>query len=196
MAIDYKDTLAMPKTAFEMRGNLGVREPLFQKKWYDMNLYEEVLKKNEGHPFFVLHDGPPYANGNIHIGHALNKILKDFVLRYKTMKGFYTPYVPGWDTHGLPIEVAITKSGVNRKEISVADFRKKCEEYAYQQVAKQKENFKRLGVLGNFDDPYITLQHYFEAEQIRVFAKMAEAGLIFKGLKPVYWSPSSESALA
>ena len=196
MAIDYKDTLAMPKTAFEMRGNLGVREPLFQKKWYDMNLYEEVLKKNEGHPFFVLHDGPPYANGNIHIGHALNKILKDFVLRYKTMSGFYTPYVPGWDTHGLPIEVAITKSGVNRKEISTADFRKKCEEYAYQQVAKQKENFKRLGVLGNFDDPYITLQHYFEAEQIRVFEKMALDGLIFKGLKPVYWSPSSESALA
>ena len=196
MAIDYKDTLAMPKTAFEMRGNLGVREPLFQKKWYDMDLYKEVLKKNEGHPFFVLHDGPPYANGNIHIGHALNKILKDFVLRYKTMKGFYTPYVPGWDTHGLPIEVAITKSGVNRKEISTADFRKKCEEYAYNQVAKQKENFKRLGVLGNFDDPYITLQHYFEAEQIRVFEKMALDGLIFKGLKPVYWSPSSESALA
>lgn len=196
MAIDYKDTLAMPKTEFEMRGNLGVREPLFQKKWYDLNLYEEVLKKNEGHPFFVLHDGPPYANGNIHIGHALNKILKDFVLRYKTMQGFYTPYVPGWDTHGLPIEVAITKSGVNRKEISTADFRKKCEEYAYAQVAKQKENFKRLGVLGNFDDPYITLQHYFEAEQIRVFEKMALDGLIFKGLKPVYWSPSSESALA
>ncbi len=196
MAIDYKDTLAMPKTAFEMRGNLGVREPLFQKKWYDMNLYEEVLKKNTGHPFFVLHDGPPYANGNIHIGHALNKILKDFVLRYKTMQGFYTPYIPGWDTHGLPIEVAITKSGVNRKEISTAEFRAKCEEYAYNQVAKQKENFKRLGVLGNFDDPYITLQHYFEAEQIRVFAKMALDGLIFKGLKPVYWSPSSESALA
>lgn len=196
MAIDYKDTLAMPKTAFEMRGNLGMREPLFQKKWNDMDLYKEVLKKNEGHPYFVLHDGPPYANGNIHIGHALNKILKDFVLRYKTMKGFYTPYVPGWDTHGLPIEVAITKSGVNRKEISVADFRSKCEEYAYNQVAKQKENFKRLGVLGNFDDPYITLQHYFEAEQIRVFEKMALDGLIFKGLKPVYWSPSSESALA
>lgn len=196
MAIDYKDTLAMPKTAFEMRGNLGVREPLFQKKWYDMDLYKEVLKKNEGHPYFVLHDGPPYANGNIHIGHALNKILKDFVLRYKTMKGFYTPYIPGWDTHGLPIEVAITKSGVNRKEISTSEFRKKCEEYAYNQVAKQKENFKRLGVLGNFDDPYITLQHYFEAEQIRVFEKMALDGLIFKGLKPVYWSPSSESALA
>ena len=196
MAIDYKDTLSMPKTEFEMRGNLGVREPIFQKKWYDMNLYEEVLKKNTGHPYFVLHDGPPYANGNIHIGHALNKILKDFVLRYKTMQGFYTPYIPGWDTHGLPIEVAITKSGVNRKEISVADFRKKCEEYAYEQVSKQRENFKRLGVLGNFDDPYITLQHYFEAEQIRVFSKMALDGLIFKGLKPVYWSPSSESALA
>lgn len=196
MAIDYKDTLTMPKTNFEMRGNLGQREPIFQKKWNDLDLYKEILKKNEGHKTFVLHDGPPYANGNIHLGHALNKILKDFVLRYKNMSGFYAPYIPGWDTHGLPIETAITKSGVNRKEISVVEFRKKCDEYAHVQVNKQKQDFQRLGVLGDFDDPYITLQHYFEAEQIRVFAKMAEQGLIFKGLKPVYWSPSSESALA
>lgn len=194
--MDYKDTLNMPKTAFEMRGNLGKREPLFQQRWEEINLYQEVLKKNEGHKSFILHDGPPYANGSIHVGHALNKILKDFILRYKTMDGYYSPYIPGWDTHGLPIETAISKTGVNRKTMEVKDFRALCYEYALKQVEIQKGQFKRLGILGNWDDPYITLQSYYEAEQIRVFAKMAELGLIFKGLKPVYWSPSSESALA
>ena len=194
--MDYKDTLNMPKTNFEMRGNLGKREPLFQQRWEELNLYEEVLKKNKGNKTFVLHDGPPYANGSIHVGHALNKILKDFILRYKTMEGFYTPYVPGWDTHGLPIETAISKKGVNRKSMPTAEFRNLCYNYALEQVEIQKNQFKRLGVLGSWDDPYITLQPYYEAEQIRVFAKMAELGLIFKGLKPVYWSPSSESALA
>ncbi len=194
--MDYKDTLNMPKTSFEMRGNLGTREPLFQKEWYDNNLYQERLKKNEGHKTFILHDGPPYANGNIHVGHALNKILKDIIVRYKSMDGFYSPFIPGWDTHGLPIETAISKTGVNRKTMSTGDFRKLCYDYALKQVAKQKDQFKRLGVLGSWDDPYITLQPHYEAEQIRVFAKMADLGLIFKGLKPVYWSPSSESALA
>lgn len=196
MALDYKDTLSMPKTSFDMRGNLGVREPLFQEKWENMHLYDEVIKKNEGHPTFVLHDGPPYANGFIHIGHALNKTLKDFVVRYKNMTGFQARYIPGWDTHGLPIEVAVTKSGVNRKTMPLADFRAKCNEYAHVQVNNQMKGFKRLGVLGEYDRPYLTLLPEFEAEQIRVFAKMAELGLIFKGLKPVYWSPSSESALA
>ena len=194
--MDYKDTLLMPKTDFQMRGNLGTREPEFQKRWNDMGLYDKVLKKNKDQVPFVLHDGPPYANGDIHIGHALNKILKDFVLRYQTMTGHYAPYIPGWDTHGLPIETAITKKGVNRKEMSLVEYRKLCRQYAEEQVEKQKVQFQRLGILGDWDKPYITYTHDFEAEQIKVFAKMVARGLIYKGLKPVYWSPSSESALA
>ncbi len=194
--MDYKDTLLMPKTEFQMRGNLGVREVEFQKRWKDINLYEKVLKQNEGQTPFILHDGPPYANGDIHIGHTLNKVLKDFVLRYQTMQGKYVPYVPGWDTHGLPIETALTKKGVNRKEISLVEYRKLCRQFALDQVARQKIQFERLGILGEWDHPYITLNHDYEANQIRIFAKMAERGLIYKGLKPVYWSPTSESALA
>lgn len=194
--MDYKDTLFMGKTDFEMRGNLNTKEPNIQKKWYDMHLYEEVLKKNVNKREYTLHDGPPYANGDIHLGHSLNKILKDFVVRYKNMNGFKSVYIPGWDTHGLPIENQLQKSGVKRKEMSTADFRKLCEEYAYKQVERQKTGFMRLGVLGDFDHPYITLQHDYEKDQILIFAKMAEKGLIYKGLKPVYWSPSSESALA
>ncbi|MCU0104805.1 isoleucine--tRNA ligase [Acholeplasma vituli] len=194
--MELKDTLLLPQTSFEMRGNLGVREVEFQSKWESMDLYNRVLKQNEGNTPFVLHDGPPYANGAIHIGHALNKILKDFVLRYKTMKGFYAPYIPGWDTHGLPIEQALTKKGVNRKEMTVSDFRRLCHDYALEQVKMQKVQFKRLGILGEWDNPYITLNPSFEADQLRVFGAMAAKGLIYKGLKPVYWSPSSESALA
>jgi isoleucyl-tRNA synthetase len=194
--MDYKDTLLMPKTDFQMRGNLGMREPEFQKRWEEINLYEKVLNKNKDQKPFVLHDGPPYANGDIHIGHALNKILKDFVLRYQTMKGHYVPYIPGWDTHGLPIETALTKKGVNRKEISLVEYRKLCRAYAEEQVQRQKTQFQRLGILGEWEAPYITYTHDFEAEQIQIFAKMVERGLIYKGLKPVYWSPSSESALA
>lgn len=194
--MDYKDTLLMPKTNFPMRGNLGVRELEFQKRWEDIDLYQKVLEKNKNNEPFVLHDGPPYANGDIHIGHALNKILKDFVLRYQTMKGHYVPYVPGWDTHGLPIETAIAKTGVNRKELSIVEYRKLCRDYALKQVERQKTQFKRLGILGDWDHPYMTLDQSFEANQIKMFAKMVERGLIYKGLKPVYWSPSSESALA
>ncbi len=194
--MDYKDTLFMGKTDFEMRGNLNTKEPNIQKKWYAMHLYEKVLKKNENKREYTLHDGPPYANGDIHLGHSLNKILKDFVVRYKNMNGFKSVYIPGWDTHGLPIENQLQKSGVKRKEMSIADFRKLCEEYAYKQVERQKAGFLRLGVLGDYDHPYITLQHDFEKDQILIFAKMAEKGLIYKGLKPVYWSYSSESALA
>ncbi len=193
---DYKDTLFMGKTAFEMRANLANREPMIQQKWKDMDLYHKVIKKNEGKREYTLHDGPPYANGDIHLGHALNKILKDFVVRYKNMNGFKSVYIPGWDTHGLPIENALQKQGINRKNKTTAEFRDLCTEYAYKQVERQKKGFERLGVLGEFDDPYITLQHDFERDQILVFAKMAEKGLIYKGLKPVYWSPSSESALA
>ena len=193
---DYKDTLYMGKTSFEMRGNLNNKEPQIQKKWKDMDLYNKVIRKNEGKREYTLHDGPPYANGDIHLGHALNKILKDFVVRYHNMNGYKSVYIPGWDTHGLPIENALQKAGVSRKDKPLAEFRKLCEEYAYKQVERQKVGFERLGVLGDFENPYITLQHDFERDQILVFAKMAEKGLIYKGLKPVYWSPSSESALA
>ena len=193
---DYKETLFMGSTSFEMRGNLNNKEPLIQKKWEDLDLYNQRIKLNEGKKEYTLHDGPPYANGEIHLGHALNKILKDFVVRYKNMNGFKSVFIPGWDTHGLPIENALQKAGVNRKEKSTAEFRELCEEYAHKQVARQMVGFKRLGVLADYENPYITLQHDFEADQIRVFAKMAEKGLIYKGLKPVYWSPSSESALA
>ncbi|UXR77601.1 MULTISPECIES: isoleucine--tRNA ligase [unclassified Staphylococcus] len=194
--MEYKDTLLMPKTKFPMRGGLPNKEPQIQEKWREQDLYNKLLAKNEGKPHFILHDGPPYANGNLHMGHALNKILKDFIVRYKTMQGFYTPYVPGWDTHGLPIEQALTKKGVKRKEMSTAEFRKMCEAFAMEQIENQKADFRRLGVNGDFDNPYITLKPEYEAAQIRVFGEMADRGLIYKGKKPVYWSPSSESSLA
>ncbi|WP_162146823.1 isoleucine--tRNA ligase [Acholeplasma granularum] len=194
--MDYKDTLLMPKTDFEMRGKLGEREPLIQKRWEEIKLYEQVLNKNKDNEPFVLHDGPPYANNNIHIGHAFQKTLKDFVLRYQTMMGKYTPYVPGWDTHGLPIENEVTKSGVDRKALTRAEFRKICREYALKQVEVQKNQFKRIGILGDWDNPYLTLDKSYIADQVKVFAGMVEKGIIYKGLKPIYWSPSSESAFA
>ncbi|MCM3022421.1 isoleucine--tRNA ligase [Heyndrickxia ginsengihumi] len=194
--MDYKETLLMPKTDFPMRGNLPKREPEIQAKWEDMNIYEKVQKRTEGRPLFVLHDGPPYANGDLHMGHALNKTLKDFINRYKSMTGYHAPYVPGWDTHGLPIEQALTNKGVKRKEMSIAEFRKLCAEYAYEQVDRQRKEFKRLGVRADWENPYLTLKPEYEAEQIKVFGEMAKKGYIYKGLKPVYWSPSSESALA
>lgn len=194
--MNYKETLLMPETSFQMRGNLPENEKLQREKWEKMDLYNKVREKNKGKTPFVLHDGPPYANGNIHIGHAMNKILKDFVNRYKMMSGYNMIYIPGWDTHGLPIEQAVTNSGVDRKSMDKADFRALCEKYAYEQIEKQKKGFKELNVLADWDHPYITLQKELEARQIEVFAEMAKKGLIFKGLKPVYWSPSSESALA
>ncbi|MDW4421081.1 isoleucine--tRNA ligase [Staphylococcus saprophyticus] len=194
--MDYKDTLLMPKTDFPMRGGLPNKEPKIQEEWDAKNIYQKVLDKNEGNPSFILHDGPPYANGNLHMGHALNKILKDIITRYKSMLGYYAPYVPGWDTHGLPIEQALTKKGVKRKELSIAEFRKKCEAFALEQIDNQKKDFKRLGVKGDFNNPYITLKPEYEAAQIRLFGEMADKGLIYKGKKPVYWSPSSESSLA
>ena len=194
---NYKDTLLLPKTDFPMRGNLGNNEPKIQEEWNEIDLYNKRLTKNINNPKYILHDGPPYANGNIHIGHALNKVLKDFVLRYKSMQGFYTRYVPGWDTHGLPIETALVKTKkINRNLIDKVEFRKMCATYALQQVDKQKDQFKRLGVLGEWDNPYITLNAKYEASQLTVFAEMVEKGLIFKGLKPIFWSPSSETALA
>ena len=194
--VELKDTLLMPKTKFPMRGNLPNKEPEFLKRWEEMDLYRKVLEKNEGKPSYVLHDGPPYANGNIHIGHALNKILKDFIVKYKNMNGFVSNYVPGWDTHGLPIEQVLVNNGVDRKSMPATKFRNKCKDYALKQVDKQRADFKKLGVIGDWENPYLTLDPKFEAEQIRVFGKMVDKGYIYKGLKPIYWSPSSESALA
>ena len=194
--VELKDTLLMPKTKFPMRGNLPNKEPEFLKRWEEMDLYRKVLEKNAGKPSYVLHDGPPYANGNIHTGHALNKILKDFIVKYKNMNGFVSNYVPGWDTHGLPIEQVLVNNGVDRKSMPATKFRNKCKDYALKQVDKQRADFKKLGVIGDWENPYLTLDPKFEAEQIRVFGKMVDKGYIYKGLKPIYWSPSSESALA
>ena len=194
--VELKDTLLMPKTKFPMRGNLPNKEPEFLKRWEEMDLYRKVLEKNAGKPSYVLHDGPPYANGNIHIGHALNKILKDFIVKYKNMNGFVSNYVPCCDTHGLPIEQVLVNNGVDRKSMPATKFRNKCKDYALKQVDKQRADFKKLGVIGDWENPYLTLDPKFEAEQIRVFGKMVDKGYIYKGLKPIYWSPSSESALA
>ncbi|MDM5351139.1 isoleucine--tRNA ligase [Lysinibacillus sphaericus] len=194
--VEYKDTLLMPKTDFPMRGNLPANEPKMQEKWNEMDINKLQMERTEGRPEYVLHDGPPYANGDIHIGHALNKVLKDMITRHRSMTGYHVNYIPGWDTHGLPIEQALTNKGVKRKEMSVAAFRQLCEEYAYEQIDNQRNQFRRLGIRGNWENPYITLKPEFEARQIEVFGKMAEKGYIYKGLKPVYWSPSSESALA
>ncbi len=194
--MELKKTLLMPKTQFEMRGNLAQKEPRLISKWKDEKIYEQLLEKNKGHKEYAFHDGPPYANGDIHCGHMLNRILKDIVVRSRSMEGYYVPFVFGFDTHGLPIENQVIKQGVNRKTTPAVEFRNKCREYALKQVAHQKEQISRLGVLGDFDNPYLTLSRDFEASQIEVFAKMALRGLIYKGFKPVYWSWSSESALA
>ena len=194
--MEYKKTLLMPQTAFPMRGNLPNKEPKMQEEWDEAGLYEQVQARTKDRPLFVLHDGPPYANGDLHMGHALNKILKDFIVKFKSMTGYNAPYVPGWDTHGLPIENALQKKKVDRKKLTAAEFREKCADYAMKQVDNQRTQFKQLGVRGDWDNPYVTLDKNYEASQIKVFGEMAKKGYIYKGLKPVYWSPSSESALA
>ena len=195
--MDYNKTVHLPETDFPMRAGLPKREPDMLGAMYEKDLYHKMVKRNEGKPTFILHDGPPYANGNIHIGTALNKILKDIIVKSKNMMGFCAPYVPGWDTHGLPIESAILKDKkVKREELTTAEFRDKCREYALSFVDKQREQFQRLGVLGEWDDPYLTLKPEFEARQIEVFGQMAEKGLIYKGMKPVYWCPHDQTALA
>ena len=194
--MELKNTLLMPKTNFEMRGNLNQKEPVLVEKWQKEKLYEEMLENNRGAKPFAFHDGPPYANGDMHCGHMLNRILKDMIVREKTMQGYYTPFVFGFDTHGLPIENQVIKSGVNRKTTPTSEFRQKCREYALSQVVRQQTQIKRLGIMGDYENAYKTLEKQFEANQIEVFATMALKGLIYKGLKPVYWSWSSESALA
>ena len=193
---DYKDTLLLPKTDFPMRGNLGVKEVEIQQRWKELDLFNKVQEKNKNNLEYIFHDGPPYANGDIHAGTALNKILKDFIIRYQTMSGRHVFYQPGWDTHGLPIEVSLQRLGIDRKKMSKVEFRKKCEEFALTQVERQKAQFVRLGILTDWNNPYLTLTPDYEERQIRLFAKMVESGLIYRGQKPIYWSPSSESALA
>lgn len=196
--MDYKDTLNMMKTDFPMRAGLPQREPEFLKSWYENKQYEKLMEINEGKPLFVLHDGPPYANGAIHIGHALNKTLKDFIVRYKNMTGFKSPYVPGWDTHGLPTELKARKTANITADSNISDLelRKICRDTALGFVDLQREGFKRLGIIGEWDNPYITLTKDFEEEQIKVFAQMASKGYIYKGLKPVYWCADCNTALA
>ncbi|MEB3100613.1 isoleucine--tRNA ligase [Ferviditalea candida] len=195
--MDYGKTLNLLQTDFPMRGNLPNAEPEMQKWWDEVDIYSKVQASRQGKPKFILHDGPPYANGDIHIGHALNKVIKDIIVRYKSLRGYDSPYVPGWDTHGLPIEQAISNSGkADRKKMSIQDFRDACKAYALQWIERQKSGFKRLGVRGDWNNPYVTLEPQYEAQQIRLFGDMVKKGYIYKGLKPVYWSPSSESALA
>ncbi|HEP1483390.1 TPA: isoleucine--tRNA ligase [Streptococcus pyogenes] len=191
-----KETLNLGKTAFPMRAGLPNKEPQWQAAWEQAELYKKRQELNAGKPTFHLHDGPPYANGNIHVGHALNKISKDIIVRSKSMSGFQAPYVPGWDTHGLPIEQVLAKQGIKRKEMDLAEYLEMCRQYALSQVDKQRNDFKRLGVSADWENPYVTLDPQFEADQIRVFGAMAEKGYIYRGAKPVYWSWSSESALA
>ena len=194
---DYGKTLNLPKTEFPMRASLPEREPEIEKEIFENDLYEKMLKKNEGNEQFVLHDGPPYANGEIHIGHALNKILKDTIVRYKNLKGYYTPYVPGFDTHGMPTEKkAIEKLGLDRDKIPVSQFRDTCKEFTKNYKDKQIEGFKRLGVLGDWKDPYITYEPRCEVRQLGVFYDMYKKGYMYKGLKPVYWCTDCETALA
>ncbi len=198
MPQDYNKTLNLPKTDFPMRAGLPQSEPVTLKRWQDNNAYEKLMELNEGKPLYVLHDGPPYANGDIHLGHAMNKTLKDIIVRYRNMTGFKSPYVPGWDTHGLPTELkARKKAGVSNSDaISDVELRKICREFAMTYVDNQREQFKRLGGIGEWDNPYITLTHDFEAKQIEIFAEMADKGYIYRGLKPVYWCPDCQTALA
>lgn len=195
--MDYSKTLNLPQTEFPMRANLPEREPQMLSYWSDENIYAKKVARNQGKAKFVLHDGPPYANGNIHIGTALNKILKDIIVKYKSLQGFEAPYVPGWDTHGLPIEHAAIKIlGLNRHELNPLDLRRECKQYALKCLDMQREDFKRLGVSGDWENPYVTLYPEYEAKQIKVFGEMAKQGYIYKGLKSVYWCTSCETALA
>lgn len=194
---DYKKTLNMPTTDFSMKANLKEKEIHYRHQWNQQKLYQQILKQNQNNPSFILHDGPPYANGSLHIGHALNKILKDFVVRYKSMKGFYSPFVAGWDTHGLPIEnKMLADMKIDRKSISTLELRQKAAQYALEQIEIQKQQFLKFQPLSDFQDYYKTLDPTYEVKQLDLFKKMCLDGLIYKGLKPVYWSPSSQSALA
>ena len=195
--MDYNKTINLPKTEFPMRAGLPKREPEMLGRWEAEDIYHELLKKNEGKPLFNLHDGPPFSNGGIHMGTAMNKAIKDIITRSYAMRGYYTPYIPGWDNHGMPIESAIIKQNkLNRKAMSVPEFRSACHEFAQHYVGVQMEAFKRIGVVGDWEHPYLTMDPGFEAEEVKVFGEMYKKGYIYKGLKPVYWCPHDETALA
>ena len=197
MAQDYNTTLNLPQTDFSMRGNLPQKEPGMIEDWDNSRMYYKMIEKNQGKPRYVLHDGPPYANGDIHLGTALNKVLKDIIVKQKNMSGYCSPYIPGWDTHGLPIELKVLKQmGVENGAVPAPELRKHCAEYAHTQVKNQMNQFKRLGVQGDFDDPYLTLKPEFEAREVEIFGEMYKKGYIYKGLKPVYWCPDCQTALA
>ena len=195
--MEYKNTIITPQTSFPMKAGLPAREPGMLKAWEEQDLYNAMLEKNKDLPPFILHDGPPFSNGYIHMGHALNKALKDFIVRSHAMMGFYTPYVPGWDNHGLPIERAIetSKKKLN-KDMSVPEFRKACEDFAEDFIQKQMGGFKRLGVVGDWEHPYRTMDRHFEAQEVKVFGRMFDKGFIYKGLKPVTWCPFCVTAVA
>ena len=195
--MDFNKTINLPKTDFPMRAGLPKREPEMLARWKKIDIYRTLLKKNQGKPRFSLHDGPPFSNGSLHMGHALNKALKDIIIRSYAMRGYYTPYVPGWDNHGMPIESAIIRQNrLNRKSMSTAEFRSECCKFAQHYVDVQSEGFQRMGVIGDWEHPYLTMSPGFEAEEVKVFGKMYEKGYIYKGLKPVYWCPADETALA
>jgi isoleucyl-tRNA synthetase len=197
MGRDYKETLSLPKTQFPMRGNLPKKEPEILKRWQEIELYKKLLKEHQCDDKFILHDGPPYANGHIHIGHALNKILKDIVIKSKAMQGYQTPFVPGWDCHGLPIERAVFKKIKKRKdEVEPLEVRRLCREYAQKWVETQKEEFIRLGVLGDWENPYVTMDPKYQADIVRELGKFYQKGLVYRAKKPVYWCPSCVTALA
>jgi len=197
MSTDYKSTLNLPKTDFPMKANLPQREPAMLAWWEEQKLYDQIQDLGKGRPRYVLHDGPPYANGRIHIGHALNKVLKDIIVKSKTMAGFHSPYIPGWDCHGLPIEHQVMKElGEKKRDLDVSAIRKLCRDYAERYVNIQREEFKRLGVLGEWDHPYLTMTPTYEATIIREFAKFVERGGVYKGLKPVLWCTQDQTALA
>ena len=194
---DYKDTLNLPKTAFPMKASLAQREPLRLKQWQAMGLYEKIRETFAGQPKFILHDGPPYANGDLHLGHAVNKILKDIIVKSKTLDGFDAPYVPGWDCHGLPIELNVEKKvGKPGVKITAAEFRQKCREYAARQIDAQRTDFMRMGVLGDWSNPYLTMDFKFEANIVRALSRIVDNGYLHKGFKPVHWCMDCGSALA
>ena len=197
MAQNYNDTIHKMQTSFEMRAGLPKKEPKMLEDWEQNHVYEQMIKNNEGKPQYILHDGPPYANGNIHMGTALNKIIKDIIIRYKNMSGFQAPYVPGYDTHGLPIELkALSSLGDKKADVSKLELRQICKEFATEHIGVMNEQFKRLGVQGDFENPYLTLRPEFEARQVEIFGEMAKKGYIYKGMKAVYWCPEDRTALA
>ena len=197
MSKDYNSSLNLPQTSFPMKAGLPQREPDTLKYWESIDLYNTMLEKNKDKKPFVLHDGPPFSNGFIHMGHALNKTLKDFIVRSQAMMGHYTPYVPGWDNHGLPIERAIENSKKKlNKEMTVPEFRKACEEFAEDFIQKQMVGFKRLGVVGDWENPYRTMDRHFEGQEVKIFGRMFDKGYIYKGLKPVTWCPFCATAVA